>query len=180
MLHPRARIRHAVRDLLDGATAAGGRVHATRVVPYRRADLPAISVYTLEESADPDSRLTAPRKLTRDVSLVIEGWVAPGDNVDDAMDALALEIERAMHADPYLGDSAADSLLDSTSLEALEQGDRLMGLVLMTYQVTYRTYAPEAPEDLDDFITVASANTLGGTVDESAAAQDVFTVQEDE
>ena len=178
MAHQRTLIRGAVVAQLLGATAAGARVYPTRILPLRRPELPVISVYTLEEAVTAASLATAPRELSRELPVMIEGWVAPGDNVDDAMDALALEIETAMHADPYLADTAAESILDSTVMEVVEDGDRMMGLVVLTYAVTYRTSAPEATADMDDFLRMRSTQDLGGDVHEDIDAEDEFVVQE--
>lgn len=180
MAHQRQVIRTAIRDLLDGATAAGARVYATRMIPLRRAELPSICVYTLEESVTADSLNTAPRELTRELPVVIECRVAPGANVDDAMDAIALEVETAMHADPYLGGACGESILDSTIMEVAVEGDRETGFVALTYQVTYRTFAPEEPDGLDDFNTVGATQNLGGDQAAEDDTHDVFTVQEDE
>lgn len=176
--HQRAAIRHAVRDLLIGQTSAGSRVHATRILPYRKHELPAISVYTLEESVDPESRETAPRELDRRLQLEVAGWVAPAADLDDAMDALALEIEKAMHADRYLGGTVADSVLDGTTMGLHGEGDSQMGLVTLTYDVTYQTLAEEAPGDLDDFLVADVTQNLRGSVHQDDRAQDEVVVQE--
>jgi hypothetical protein len=178
MAHQRQVIREAVRTALLGATAAGSRVYETRVVPNRLTELPALAVYTLQDTVDQEESNTSPRELRRELDLVIEGWVAAGTNADDAMDALALEVETAMHADPYLGGAVADSMLDSTSLEVLDEGDRFTGWFVMTYSVTYFTLAPEAPAALDDFERAGVTHDLGGDVHEDDQAEDLFTVQE--
>jgi hypothetical protein len=180
MPHPRQVIREAVRAALLNATAAGATVYETRVVPHRVSEVPALAVYTLEESVSSDSVSVSPRELRRELSLVIEGWVAAGGatNVDDDMDELALEVETAMYADPFFGGVASESLLDTTSLEVIEEGDRLMGWIVMTYAFTYFTDDPPAPADLDDFETGGATHNLGGAVHEDDQAEDVFTVQE--
>lgn len=175
MPHQRQVIREAVHAALLGATSAGSRVYETRVVPNRLPELPALSVYALQDRVDQErSDTTAPRELQRELDLVVEGWVAAGGNADDAMDALALEVETAMHADPFFGGAAADSMLDSTSLEVLDEGDRFTGWFVMTYTVTYFTRAPAAPEDLDDFETAGATHNLAN----DNQAEDVFDVQE--
>lgn len=179
MPHHRTTIRQAVRDLLVAAAIVPvGRVHTTRVLPYRKNDLPALSVYTLDEVIDPTSVESSPRRLTRELQLVIEGWVPPGANLDDSMDDLAVAIEVAMHADPFLGDTVAQSILASTSLSVQEEGDGQMGVVTLTYDVTYETEAPEAPADasLDDFLTADTRTDLAGeqaTLDQTRAEIDV-------
>lgn len=172
-MHQRTVIRHAVRDLLVAAGVADGRVFASRVLPFRGQELPLVTVYTLDETTASEGS-TAPRELTRTLPLVIEGWAAPGQNADDNMDALALEIETAMHADPFLGGEAADSILDATVMEVTEAGERQIGLVILTYTFTYRTLAPEPPADgeMDDFVTVGADHDAAGAV-----ASDLFDVQ---
>lgn len=178
MAHPRQLIRQAVRNLLLNQTAAGTNVVTTRVLPYRKEDLPAISVYTLEEEVDPDSVNTGPRELERQLVLEIAGWVKYGAGMDDAQDDLALEIETAMHADPTFGGTAAESVLAGTVMSIKgESSDSLLGLVTLTYQVTYRTLAPEAPANLDDFERVEATHAVTGGVDDTVPAVDSFTVE---
>lgn len=192
-MHPRKELRKKVVELLstpdgDGVypTAAQGRVHPSRVFHHRKGELPVICVYTLQESVSPESQQTAPRELARDVSLVIEAWVkveptTPGQQplADDALDDIAEQIEAVMHADPYLAGTAGDSILVDTDTEMVEGGGEMMGLLVMTYAVTYRTYAPDTSGVVrDDFLTVSAEHNQGGTQDTDDAAHDDFTVQE--
>ena len=184
MAHYRAEIRQAVCDALGGETAAAERVFPTRVLPFKKTQtLPVICVYTTKDEVDPDSLATAPRELTRNLTVTIEGWVtgADEDTVDDAMDALALEIETAMAADIYLGETAANSILEATEMEVVQEGDRLRGLVWLDYRVVYRHLSPEAPADesLDDFETVGVTHKPGGAdMDDDDAVNDEFGVEE--
>lgn len=169
-MHQRQAIRVKVRDLLvAGATVAGPRVFPSRVLPLRQLQLPSLAVYTTEEAVTADSLQTAPRELTRGLTLVIEGWVRAGavtdpdvEYVDDQLDDLADQVEQIMHADPYLGDTVGESILASTETEIVEEGERTMGLLVMTYNVTYRTLAPVAPILADDFKTVGAEHNVTG------------------
>lgn len=184
MAHPRREIREAVRALLVGKTAAGSRVYETQMVPYRAVQLPAIAVFATSETVDPESQETAPRELKRTLRLVVAGFVksagftAEGDNVDDAMDDLALEIEKAMHADPYFGGAAGDSILASVELDVDEEGGKMVGGVRLTYSVTYRTDAPAAADlpPLDDLTKVDVKTDLGGTTHAGNQAEDLIPV----
>lgn len=168
-LHQRQQIREAVAAQLKGvapdfATSAQGRVYETRLVPFRRLELPAVAVYALEETSD-DQR-SAPREYKRTLQLAIEGAVKLTDNVDDALDALALELERAVDADPTFGDTASDSVLASTVLDIVEDSDRSVGVVRLQYSVTYYTYAPDAADhDFDELQTVDVKTRIGGVAD---------------
>lgn len=181
MAHPRKLIRQAVVALLAGAnTAASTRVLGTRVEPLKKAQLPTISVYTLSEGVDPASAETAPIELKRDVKVEIAGWVAHTDalHVDDAMDDLAEQIEAAMDSDYYLGGAAADQMLESTSMQVLEDDGRsadLIGIVTLTYSVTYRTSPANAEAfPTDAFVTVNATDKLVGGVSDTAPVIDRF------
>lgn len=177
MAHQRQLIREAVKAQLVGKTSAGARVYETRVVPWARMSLPVLAVYTLKESVDPTSRASAPRELARSAELVVEGVVEAGENVDDALDELALEVERALHADPTFAGTASDSILASTDLEVGEEGGKPVGFFRLTYTVTFYTYAPEAADvPLQDFATADVRHELGGNVHPDNQAHDVVAV----
>jgi hypothetical protein len=178
-LHPRQAVIDSVIARLTGATVAGSRVEDTRVEPYVPGELPAISVYALREPVRPESAGMAPRELTRDVKVEIVGQVAhtAALPVGKAMNAIALEIETAMDADQYLGGAAGDSILEDTEMEIRDEGDPLVGVVVLTYSVTYRT-SPAAPGDLDDFRRVGATTQIVGA-DEDNTVSDLVVVQPD-
>lgn len=177
-IHQRQIIREAVRDRLLGSnTVAEDRVFKSRVLPYGELELPAIAVYSRTEPVDPDSKNTAPRELTRNLQLVIEGVVKLSEDVDDALDALALEIERAVDRDPTFGGAASDAILSSTDVTIEEDGDQPTGVVILTYTITYYTQAPEAEDvPLDEFRTADIRHNLGGAVHPDNEARDRVTV----
>lgn len=105
MAHQRKLIRQAVVALLVAAnTDAGARVKDTLVDSVRKKDLPSIAVYTTEEDVLPASESTAPRELTRTVTVGISAWVAHSAAVPAsvAMDDIAAQIEAAMDANRFL------------------------------------------------------------------------------
>lgn len=180
MAHPRKLIRHAVVAVLTNATAAGARVQGTRIEPHKRSQLPAISVYTLREPIAA-SNGAAPAEITRDLKLEVVGWVAHSDalSVDDAMDDLAEQIEAAMEVDPYFGMLAGDSALEDTTMQVLEddgRSDPMIGIVTLTYSVTYRT-SPAAPANLDEFLSVEATHDLVGGAADTVPAIDDFLMR---
>jgi hypothetical protein len=177
MAHQRQLIREAVKAQLLGKTAAGARVFESRMAPWRTVELPAISVYTLDETVDPDSQATAPRELTRTLRLQVLGVVQLKDDVDDRLDALALEVERALDADPNFSGTAFDSILQSVQLAIDTQGDRPVGELQMIYSVTYHTDAPAAADvPLGDFSKAHVVTDLGGTTHTGDQAVDDLAV----
>jgi hypothetical protein len=180
MTHPRELVREAVVTLLTNATSAGARVTATRVETLLPSELPSISVYTPSERVRQDSGDTAPRELTRDVKVDIRAWVLhtaaiPADN---AMDAIAEQIETAMDADRYLGGAAGDAVLENTETDVVQQEgvDPLVGVITLTYSVTYRTVP--AVGTFDDFLNASSTTEIVGGVPDTAPTSDEFVVQE--
>lgn len=150
-MHERRAIREAIRTQLTGETAAGARVFETRQAPLRTDELPAIAIYTEDESVDPASGSTAPRELRRTVNIAIEAWARAAADVDDVLDELALEIETAMDSDLEFGGTAYHSVLLSTEVGLKLDGDRPMGAIRLVYAVTYHTdLRVGEPEDLFD------------------------------
>lgn len=172
MAHPRTLVRRAVIARLTNATTAGARVQGTRVEPLKKTLLPAISVETFKEPVDPDSADTEPRELLRMLSVEVIGWVAlngvaPND-VCDVIDDLAEQIEAAMDADRYLGGAAADSVLEDTEIEIRDDGnDPLIGVVVLTYSVTYRTTSGATATD--DFLTAGVTTQIVGAAANNVA-----------
>lgn len=169
-------IRQAVARNLLNRTSAGGRVTTSRIEPYRKLELPAVSVYTLSEQVDSSAR-SGLREITREVKIEIAAWIAhgPARPLDDAMDDFADEIESVMDADPYFGGAAADSILESTEMSIQGEGDTLLGIVTLTYLVTYRSSPGSA--SLDDFLRADVTTQIVGA-DADNAAHDEIVVQE--
>lgn len=144
---------------------------------WNRSELPAISVYTDSETVDVDaSRNTAPRELVRSMDLAIEAMVKATSSVDDALDDLSAQIEKAMHADETFGDTCADSILSSVEMAISVEGREPVGLLRMVYAVTYYTHAPDAADvTLDTFDKANIRHNLGGSVHVNNEAVDNLT-----
>jgi hypothetical protein len=148
-VHPRKAIRHAVANVILAAeTDADDRVYATQKLLYPLRVLPAISVYTPREKSTLDE--TAPRELDRKLDVIVEALLEAGENVDDAMDDMAEQIERAMDTDPYFGSLVFQSNLIETETVSEPDGDRQIGQLTMTYTLSYRSDA-FVETSIDDF-----------------------------
>jgi hypothetical protein len=185
MAHPRTLVRQGWVTSLTGATSAGSRVFDSRVDPFRKGDLPALSVCTLSEPVDPDSGETSPRELTRrpnvEVILFVRGQDEP--TVARALDDLALEVEILVDAEiaddaRCFGRSVSDARLDDTNIEILADNghsDPFVGVAVLTYIATYRTQ--QGALATDEFVTVDSTHKLVGGVSDTVPAEDKFTVR---
>lgn len=137
--HPREAIRKAVVALLVRAcTDAGESVFPTREVPWRSVELPGIAVYSIEEASTQQHQ---DAELVRHVVLAIHAVARLTEGVDDALDALSLQIEKAMAADPTLGGTALLSNLAGTEITVDESTARPVGAIRLAYQVRYHTTA---------------------------------------
>lgn len=161
MSHERADIRDAVVTLLTGHTSAGARVFRSRTGPLREAEIPCICVFVDGEVVDQVFAQSAPRVLSRELTLAVEGWakVASGGDLDAAMDTLATEIEAAMDADPYFGGAAFYSYLSGTDFAVKMDGAQPIGVVHLSYTVTYRT-TPRVPPVTDALDTVHTETSI--------------------
>ena len=144
-MHPRQAIRAAVVTAIrPAATDAGDRVLATRKAPWPRRNLPAIAVYTFEESVDRPRSTDRPRRYLRQLKLSIV-LAAEGD---DAADALDEQVEAAIERDTTFGALAQDAWLSSTSIEAFDDSDQGVVVLTLTYDVDY-WWSPDVAEDGD-------------------------------
>jgi len=186
MASQRKLIRHAVVALLAGAgTAAGARVYASRIEPFKSIQLPAFAVYTLTDEVDEDAESGLVE--TRVIEMDVDGWVAHKDSApaDDAMDDLAEQAENAIIATistgSMLGGLVTDIALVSTRMQLVAENglsDPTCGQVTLKYAVTYLRDLTATADDLDDFRTVDAKYDLVGGVVDTAIPEDTFTVQE--
>ena len=162
---PRTAIRTAIAARLaglDGAgepwTAAGSRVFADRLMPLDHGDLPALLVYTRSEPVDGESYPDAGQDgwITRDLELAIEAVAAATRDLDDALDALCLGVERGLEWVEIPGfESATIRLADTEyAVVGIEDGQQPIGVAAMRWTVRYRrpwralTFEPPDAEPL--------------------------------
>lgn len=180
MPHARQEIRDAlVANLIAGATVAGSRVYASRYLPLRRNETPALAVYLNDEDIDADSWESAPVLYVREPEVVIQGWVEAtvGEDIDDLLDDLALEVEDIVAADDNVA-GIERIRLASTSKEVTTDGDRLMGVVLIRYVARYRQLAIETAPTLDDFETANVTHDVSRLDPDVSPEVDSVSVQE--
>lgn len=171
MIHPRKRIRHALRDRLalpkdDGEfrTMARENVFASRMAPITDEDYPAILIYTREEKdyQEPiDDSLTW-RKAT--LFVVVECLVRAGESVDDKLDDFALQVEDAFDGWAIPGFESASVTLSETDIDIVsEQVRRPIGAVGLTYRIEYRAARLREPVERipDDVWTILHGDAPG-------------------
>lgn len=172
MAHPRELIRKQAVALLLGHTSAGASVYASRVEPFINNDweqqLPAIVVYTMDESAELFS--SAPREYRRKVELVIELHVAGNSGLDDSLDTLAREVELILLADDTLGGTVNDLQYSRTRMALRDEGETLIGGARISFDAEYFEAHPtvafnEALPNLTNVHTTYSLNNAQAPAD---------------
>ena len=139
-MHPRQHIRQAFVDRLSGITMAKDNVYASRIKPLFDQFLPAILLYTQDESVeehqwDGDGFTLLKRKLMLEIEAVIQG----GDDLDNKLDLFAYEIEQALD-DWNIPNRIADTLrLEQTESSIVADGSKVYGVTRLTYSLIYRT-----------------------------------------
>tara|TARA_R100000353_G_scaffold108894_3_gene78251 strand:- start:289 stop:720 length:432 start_codon:yes stop_codon:yes gene_type:complete len=136
MAHKRQSIRERVATTLTGLTTTGSNVFQSRVYPIENTKLPCLLIYTTEETSEPLTT-NPPRAIEKVLSLVVEGYVKANTNFDDTIDTICEEVEEALFTDRLINDLALDSFLVNTDISYNGEGDNPLGIVVMTFQITY-------------------------------------------
>lgn len=144
MAHARQQIRDYVATGLTGLPTTGANVFIGRTRPLPANHEPALLIYTRTETS---KRAVAgrPPKLERITTLHVEGRVVSGGPPDDLLDQIAAEIEAGIAAlidygsAIFFGGLVENVDMVSTETLVKADGDKHIGGVQLTYQVTYRT-----------------------------------------
>lgn len=139
MKHARQKIREGVVTQLSASItdAAISRSKQGKVMTF-----PHIDVYIATEVSEMENNtIGAPRRYSRMATLIVSAAVQVSDNVDDAADDLAAQIETAMATDLTFSGLAVDSELFATNIETETKADALYARAELSYRVWYRTDA---------------------------------------
>ena len=143
--HVRQQIREKIGTTLTGLTTTGSNVFESRVYPLENANLPALIIYTKEESSEPIV-IGTQRLMSRELSVVVEGYAKATSNFDDTIDTISKEVEAAIAADRTLDGLAKDTYLESTEIEFNAEGEKPLGYVSLTFLTNY--YVKENAPDV--------------------------------
>lgn len=145
MTHPRQAIRDAaVAALIAAGTAAGSNVFSSRTEALGNR-VPALVVRTTGDAkhdaggGEGDGTIDlGTNAIERAVTLVIEATATASSDADDALDALAREVELAMQADITLGGAALFLYYEDTEIEDTEGIDPPSHTAAIRYTVVYQ------------------------------------------
>ena len=144
--HLRRQIRERVATDLTGLTTTGSRVFQTRIFNLEKSKLPCLLIYSEEEVAE-ISAMGNPRTVSRNLSLVVEGYAKATSNLDDTLDQISKEVETAMAGDIKINNLATDSNLQDVSISYSGEGSKPIGVIRFVYLINYRN-----PENTPDSV----------------------------
>ena len=93
--HVRQQIREKIGTTLTGLTTTGSNVYQSRVYPLENINLPALVIYTKSETSEPIV-IGTNRVMSRELSVIVEGYVKATSNFDDTIDTISKEVEAAI------------------------------------------------------------------------------------
>lgn len=143
MTHVRKQIRDRVASVLaSGVTLVSGRVYQNRVYPLHEAQLPAITVYSGSETVEPFTmgNMTA----SRVVEINVDIYNAAVTALDDAIDAIAVQVETAIGNDFTVNGLAKSITLQSVALEYSGDAQTPLGVARLVYAAHYVTSISDA------------------------------------
>jgi len=143
--HIRQQIREKLGTTLTGLTTTGSNIYQSRVYPLENINLPALVIYTKSETSE-TIVIGTNRVMSRELSVVIEGYVKATSNFDDTIDTISKEVEEAIAADRTLDGLAKDCYLESTEIEFNGEGEKPLGYVSLTFLTNY--YVKETNPDV--------------------------------
>ena len=143
--HIRQQIRERVGTVLTGLTTTGSNVFETRVYPLENTNLPALVIYTKDETSEP-LVISTDRVMSRELQLIVEVYVKQTSNFDDEVDKICKEVEIAISADTTINGLAKDCFLQSTSIEYNTEGEKPLTFASLTFLTNY--YVNETRPDI--------------------------------
>ena len=137
-MHARQQIREELLTVLTGSTTAEDRVYSNRMQNMSEPELPAILIYTKEESAEREGT-GRPAKQRRELSVAIELYVSSStSNLDDEIDNLASEIEQILGTNYTLNNNCIDVKYSGINISVSNAGEKPIAVAEMDYTITYR------------------------------------------
>ena len=143
--HIRQQIREYFGTTLTGLSTTGSNVYESRIYPIENSKLPALVIYTKSETSEPIV-IGTDRVMSRELSVVVEGYAKATSDFDDTVDTISKEVEEAIAADRTLDGKAKDTYLESTEIEFNGEGEKPLGYVSLTFLTNY--YVKETNPDV--------------------------------
>lgn len=147
--HLRKQIRDKLKTVLSGLSTTTTNVFGNRKEIMSETELPAVIIFndidqvaarTIGSQVAPHTRMEQ-----RTISYKIQALAKQNAGLDDQLDQICLEVEKAISADIFLGGLTSDARLISTSHQFEESSDRPEGIAEMVWE--FDTWVPNTAPD---------------------------------
>lgn len=138
MSHVRQQIRDRIATLVTGLPTTGNNVYKMRRYALDDSKLPAILVYTMDESS---SLITiGNRTINRTINVSVE-ILASGSSstIQDTIDTLCVNVEEAIGNDYQLNGLAKSCILTSTEVDIVTDGEKPISSARLVFACEYIT-----------------------------------------
>lgn len=136
--HVRNQVREAAAALLTGLATTGPHVFQSRVYPLQDEELPCLLISTEGELVG-YMTMGFPRRQNRTITLSVKALSKTVLDLDDVLDAICKEVEVALLTPTSLPGLAKDIQLKSTAIGLHGEGERPIGVAVMSFEVTVHT-----------------------------------------
>ena len=136
MAHIRQQIRDRVIADVTGLATTGSNVHDTRLYNFTQGNLPALVVYTQNETSE-ISTISPTVTLDRELEVIIECYAEANQNIENTLDTIASEVENSLGSDLTLNNLCITQFLSSTDIDFTSEGEKPLGICKLTYNVRY-------------------------------------------
>ncbi len=130
-------VRQFIRETAVAALASGTsyNVFDGRIFSVYDDILPCVNVTTRSETIDTDLRETG--ATTRICVLAVTSYIKSEDSLDADLDAMSVEIEKALYSDQTL--HAFCLQLNSTEIDTSKEGEQELAICTLSYNIIYQT-----------------------------------------
>lgn len=138
MSHVRQQIRDRLATLVTGLTTTGANVYKMRRYALDDSKLPAVLVYTMDESSSliTIGSRTLRRNINVSVEIIVKGL---STTISNTLDTACVEVEEAIAADFTLNGLAKSCILTATEIDVIVEGENTLSTAKMNYAVEYIT-----------------------------------------
>jgi hypothetical protein len=179
MTHPRTIIRNRIQEILVAANVAGGNVRSDGLIVETliEKDLPVVGIWIPSDNVDAED--PGPRRRTNTVQVFLQCVVVPGDDVQDKVDALEMDIMAVLDRNRYLDGDPREYTNDSrkvgSSIALMAMGDRVTGFLELEYTMEYLDHAPAFETATTPFQKLEGTYNPNGTTDPGDQPSDLQT-----
>lgn len=148
MSHAITQIRSAVTAAVTGLATSGARVYETREYPLSDQHIPGLIVFTLTDKLNEQGDQRR-RIQERELSVVVEAAAKKpaGSSLDQALEQMVLEVQRAIAADRTLGGLVKMITCASVQFAVGDDIEKPVGKAGMTWTCRYLV-AEDDPETI--------------------------------